>query len=265
MLRLTDRIYLVGSEQFGMSHPCDCNIYLLDGGSERALIDTGLGYGVQAVLAHVRAAGFDPRSITKVFVTHHHAGHSGGCRELKVACGGEVLVPMGVGDIMANGTAPATPPSVRLGEFPPDYEFPCIRPDGEIADGAVIRIGDLSLRAILVRGHTKDSTCYLLEGEERALFTGDALFYGGVVGIVNLPGSSIDEFREDIHKLAGLNVAQMFPAHGVFVLSGGQHHVDAAIAAFDSLRMPRTFFDPYRPRIQWRQAEGPQTATGRAG
>ena len=72
----------------------------------------------------------------------------------------------------------------------------------------------------------------------RVLFTGDTLFYGGLVGLVNLPGSSIEAYREDIPRLHGLQVDSLFPAHGMFVLRNGQKHLDAAVAAFRGEHLP---------------------------
>ena len=50
-------------------------------------------------------------------------------------------------------------------------------PPGEpIADEEVIRFGTSSVRAIHTPGHTPGSTCFLLEGPEPVLFSGDTLF-----------------------------------------------------------------------------------------
>lgn len=49
-------------------------------------------------------------------------------------------------------------------------------PDDPIADGEVIRFGSSSLRAIHTPGHTPGSTCFLLEGSDPVLFSGDTLF-----------------------------------------------------------------------------------------
>ena len=46
LMQLTvDIVHLVGSGQsgFSLTDPLDCHVYLLDGGSELALIDTGVG------------------------------------------------------------------------------------------------------------------------------------------------------------------------------------------------------------------------------
>ncbi|NNH73012.1 MBL fold metallo-hydrolase [Nocardia uniformis] len=57
-----------------------------------------------------------------------------------------------------------------------------VQPDRLLADGDVVRIGDLELEAIHLRGHTPGSVALALtDGAGRThLFTGDSLFPGGV-------------------------------------------------------------------------------------
>ena len=71
-MQLTDIVHLVGSGQsgFSLTDPLDCHVYLLDGGSELALIDTGVGRDTPAIAAQIEAAGFDstvtfPRSLSR--------------------------------------------------------------------------------------------------------------------------------------------------------------------------------------------------------
>ena len=55
----------------------------------------------------------------------------------------------------------------------------CPAYDFTIPDDDVIEVGDLRLRTIHTPGHTRGSTCFLLEGHP-VLFSGDTLFPGGV-------------------------------------------------------------------------------------
>jgi glyoxylase-like metal-dependent hydrolase (beta-lactamase superfamily II) len=65
-VQLAERIHLVGSGSFGfdLTDPYDCHVYLLDGGSELALVDVGAGMGAERIVANVERAGFDPQRIT---------------------------------------------------------------------------------------------------------------------------------------------------------------------------------------------------------
>ena len=71
-MRILEDVYLVGSGQMGISHPFDCHVYLIDGGDELALVDSGAGVEVRPILSNVRADGLERGKIRKVLLTHHH-------------------------------------------------------------------------------------------------------------------------------------------------------------------------------------------------
>jgi glyoxylase-like metal-dependent hydrolase (beta-lactamase superfamily II) len=100
------------------------------------------------------------------------------------------------------------------------------------------------LKMISVQGHTRDSTCFLWEeGGRRALFTGDVVFYSGAIGLINADGSSLEDYRRDLPKLAALGVDMFFPGHSVFVLRNGQKHIDRALKKLQDFVLPESFFE----------------------
>ena len=98
-------------------------------------------------------------------------------------------------------------------------------------DGDQVKIGDISLHAINTPGHSPDSISVLLEdvnGNQKALFTGDTLLVGDV-GRPDLRGNSMSEAqalakslyhstREKIATLAPEVI--VYPAHGPGSLCG---------------------------------------------
>src|SRR5919201_375561 len=72
-----------GSYGFDLTDAYDCHIYLVDGGSELALVDVGAGMGAAEVIANVRRAGFDPAAIRHVLCTHAHGDHAGGAARMR--------------------------------------------------------------------------------------------------------------------------------------------------------------------------------------
>ena len=52
-MQLAERIHLVGSGSFGfdLTDPYDCHAYLVDGGSELALVDVGARTGAAEIVA----------------------------------------------------------------------------------------------------------------------------------------------------------------------------------------------------------------------
>ena len=71
-MQVTERIWLVGSGMhgFGLTHPSDCHVWLVDGGSEAALIDAASGVDTAAILARIDRTPIPRERITKLFVTH---------------------------------------------------------------------------------------------------------------------------------------------------------------------------------------------------
>jgi hydroxyacylglutathione hydrolase len=244
-MQISERVYLVGSEQFGLSHPLDCNCYLIDGGSELALIDTGLGMGVEQIIANIGDEGFDPQRLAHVLITHAHPGHCGGSAALRERTGAKVwATALGVDAITNLPEDRGVRLNFQFGRYPTDFQPRSCVPDGTIDDGDRITVGEVELSAILVQGHTKDSTCFVLDdGGKRTLFTGDVVFYAGKLGLLNLEGFSFDDYRRDILKLADLNVDTLLPGHGVFVVRGGQKHINRAIFKLSDFVMPETFFE----------------------
>ena len=244
-MRLTKRIHLVGSEQFGLSHPLDCNCYLIDGGSELALVDCGLGLGIEEILSNITRSGFEIERLTHILITHSHIGHWGGAEGFRKRTKARVWVPSLAASTMSNiDDDPGIRINVKLKRYPSGFvPRPCV-PDSTFSDGNQVKIGEVEFKMIQVQGHTKDSVCFLLEeGSTRCLFTGDTVFYAGKIGLLNLDGCSLDDYRRDISKLANLQVDALFPGHGVFVLNRGQKHIQRAINKLSDFVLPESFFE----------------------
>jgi glyoxylase-like metal-dependent hydrolase (beta-lactamase superfamily II) len=70
------------------------------------------------------------------------------------------------------------------------------KPDGELAEGDVLRVGGIELRVLLTPGHSPGSSC-LHSPELGTVFTGDTLFQGGP-GATGRSYSSFDTIVESI-------------------------------------------------------------------
>lgn len=245
-MQIQKNLFLVGSEQFALSHMLDCNCYLLDYGSGLALIDTGLGLGVDDILANISRSGFDPSSLTHVLITHSHLGHWGGAAEIRRRTGAEIWAPELGRYWMEHVEEDHTiAQNLSYGRWPQNLDPQPCSPDHVFVDGDRIPLGDQQLQVIAVQGHTKDSTCFLWEtGSTRALFTGDVIFYGGTIGLINAAGSSLDDYRRDVEKLADRRIDLLLPGHSVFMLRDGQKHIDRARRKLADFVLPEMFFEP---------------------
>jgi glyoxylase-like metal-dependent hydrolase (beta-lactamase superfamily II) len=93
------------------------------------------------------------------------------------------------------------------------FDIPPSVPAVELAEGGVIRFGELRLSVLHTPGHTEGSVC-LLAADDGTLFSGDTLFAGGW-GRVDLPGGSAEQMAESVVRLAGLeDRLRVLPGHG---------------------------------------------------
>ena len=242
-MKLTDDVHIVagGKKGLGMTDKLDCTVYLLDAGSEQILIDTGASRDVDALLENVRRCGLDPSKISGILLTHAHADHAAGAAALRKELGARVYLSSAEATLLENADEDglALTFAREAGVYPPDYRLPACPIDVRLDHNDEIAAGSLRLRAIAVRGHSTGSICYLVQGREgRYLFSGDTVFCGGRICLLNCTGSSLSQYKEDIGRLSGLGVDALFPGHLAFCLRGGQEYLDRACDNFRGIFPP---------------------------
>jgi hydroxyacylglutathione hydrolase len=230
-MRIGDALAVVASLQFGLSGPLDCHVYALRGTSGIVLIDAGAGTHNDQLLQNL-SIDFSSSSVAALLITHCHMDHCGGAAEIRDRTGCKTVAPelcretLQTADEGASGLRVAR----EQGIYPPELRLRPCPVDVTVTDGETFTVAGIEFTALHVRGHSSDAHCYLTRYQGRGwLFTGDVVFYGGVLGVINAEGSGMEGYRADIGKLAGLNVDGLFPGHGLFTLSGGQRHLDCAI------------------------------------
>ncbi|HLY59630.1 MAG TPA: MBL fold metallo-hydrolase [Terriglobia bacterium] len=240
-MRLTSSLALVGSLQFGISGPLDCHVYALQGPAGVVLIDGGAGTHTDQMLANL-SADFGTEAVETIAITHCHLDHCGGAASFRANTHCRVITPehSSVALERADDVSTGLRAARERGIYPADYRFSPCPVDRRVRDGEEFEAAGLRFTAIHVRGHSRDSFCFLTEVDgQRWLFTGDVVFYGGVLGVINFEDSGMSGYRADLHKLKGLAVEGLFPGHGLFTLRGGQRHIDSAIEQVGKGFMPR--------------------------
>ena len=221
-MRLTESIYLVGGSGYGLSPSGDCNVYIVNGGDELALIDTGGGYGVPAILENIRKDGLDPKKITKTLITHSHFDHIGGNYDIKKQTGSEILCHP------ADREAIETLNEFSLYEMAKQWglEFKAVPIDGTIDEGDKIKVGKLELKVVHNPGHTPGCISFLVDDNGvRSLLCGDIAGASGRLGYINGPGFSLDDWKKSIKKLVELGPSRLYPGHGTFLLDDAASHL----------------------------------------
>ena len=243
-LKLTERVYIVGSGRFGLSltSDYDCHVYLIDGGEDVALIDAGVGMATQEIFEHIAADGFEVQRIRHLLLTHGHADHAGGTAALRrslprlrvyahpvTARRLREADERGIGLDMAR----------RAGIYPEQYVFEPAEVEEEMGDGQVVTIGDLMVQALETPGHCAGHHAFVLDCHgARVFFSGDLIFCGGHILLQNTPDCDLQAHIRSLRRLRDLGVDILLPGHLSFALRRGQRHIDAALEILDRGGIP---------------------------
>jgi glyoxylase-like metal-dependent hydrolase (beta-lactamase superfamily II) len=243
-VKLADRIHLVGSGSMGfdLTDPYDCHVFLVDGGGDLVLIDTGAGMGTEAIIANVAADGLDPGRIGTIVLTHAHVDHAGGVartRELlgspRVICSHAIAEIVRLGDEKGVSLAAAK----DAGFYPRNYVLEPCPVDAELADGDTIAVGDLVLEVIDTPGHADGHVSLLLEhGADRVLFGGDVVFFGGRILLQNTWDCRLPEYISSLRRLRELDITGLLPSHLTLSIRNGKRHIERANESLDRLLVP---------------------------
>ena len=114
--------------------------------------------------------GLDPAQLKTILVAHGHADHFGGAAYFQQTFGSKVYVSA------ADWTLMETPPRGRGPGAPPPTALP--RRDGELRDGESVTLGNVSVRAVAVPGHTPGSMGFVFPVLDRGERHMAALFGG---------------------------------------------------------------------------------------
>lgn len=141
------------------------NLYLIDSGSHRLLIDSGFPGKLNDLGREMRKTGYKIQDIDYLLVTHFHIDHAGGVQELK-----DLGVKFILFDLQAN--------HIELMEKMTEKKWPYKRLKKD--DNIVLNIDesrsflhktDIQGQVIHTPGHSDDSISLLLD--TRQTFTGD--------------------------------------------------------------------------------------------
>jgi len=231
-LKISDDIYLMGSGEIRLSNQYDSHVYLLRDQEGLAMIDAGSGLDPDTLLANIRKEYLDPNEIKYLFLTHCHADHAAGAGAIKRTTSCEVVASVYETPYIEHGSDRELGLDVsrRAKFYPEDFTYRHCKVDRSVDDKEVIRLGKFKITSIVLPGHSYGVLCLLVEmGARTAFFSSDAVFIGGSIGLGNWPGCSLRSYRENISKLKGLGVDELYPGHYLWTIMEGQKHLDKAV------------------------------------
>lgn len=239
-MRILSQLALIGSAQFGLSCSWDCHIYALRVRDGLVLIDAGSGLGEDEVAAQLES-DFPGVPVVGLILTHAHMDHSGGAGGLRRRFGCVVMSSEETGAILERGDEERSGlrRAREMGGYPADLRMKPGRIDQTFRANQEIELGGQAWYPVRLRGHSHDSYALLTKvGDRTACFSGDAVFYGGILGVINAWDSGLQGYVEDLPQLKNAGIDILLPGHGLFTLREGQKHIDAAIRSLESGFLP---------------------------
>ena len=194
------------------------NTWLLRAPGESGCVVVDPGPDDPVHLAAVTAAG----PVSVVLLTHGHADHSAGARQLHELTGAPVR---------------ALDPAHRYGS------------QGLTEGDVVAAPAGLEVRVIATPGHTGDSLCLILDdptGAGSAVFTGDTILGRGST-VVAHPDGRLGDYLASLRRLREFGPATVLPGHGPELPNVGlaaEHYLRHRAERLDQVRAALVELEP---------------------
>ncbi len=161
-------------------------VLVIDPGDDHALIEKGL------------------TGIDTIIYTHGHFDHVGASAILIKRFAPETMIHRSDADVMASAASHGAEWGFNIQQPPP--------PDRFVKEGDSVAVGKMTFLIKHTPGHSRGSIC--IEGHG-LLFSGDTLFAGSA-GRTDLPGSSPEEMRNTLKRIAMHFDSKLvvYPGHG---------------------------------------------------
>ncbi len=247
-MRLTERVHLIGSGEPDLltTDPIDSQVYLIESAAGHVVVDGGAGRSIDAILANVTTDGLDAADIGWLLITHAHADHAGAglaWREripgLRIGASVEVAGWLEAADEEATSVDRAR----RAGIYPDDYRLTPFEVDLPMADGMAMDLGDgLHLTALATPGHAAGHLAFVLEGSGpaagRTMFSGDALFPGGLILLQDTWDCDMAEALRSVERIAAAEADDLFAGHLRPAIGDARDHAALALGRIAGLLPP---------------------------
>jgi len=184
--------------------------YLITTDEGHFLIDGIVPQSPPMIVENIEALGFDISDVRYLLNSHAHIDHAGGLAALKQASGAEMVASERDAPILEAG-AISFGPSAGM-------PFPPVRVDQIIYDGDQLTLGDTTLTAVIMPGHSPGCTSWLVDvtdedgNPHQAFFHCSTSLGGQRVAPESYPGM-VDDYRATFERVRGIDADVFLAFH----------------------------------------------------
>lgn len=198
--RIINNLYYVGDKRV-------C-AHIVDTGDGLILFDAGFQHTIHLLVQSVWEAGFNPKDIKYLILSHGHFDHFGAANEFRALYGCKTFMSRSDAEMLKKN-----PAAGLLDMNPNPYaQLPVI--DYEFEDGDSINLGNTSIKCVLSPGHSPGTTSFFFDVADGSKIykvgyfggTGFLTLYKDFLKKYNLPLSLRDDFIKTIDMLKGMKV-----------------------------------------------------------
>ncbi len=192
------------------ARPLGVNIYLIDGGSEYALIDIGQEDTLDEVIDLLRGMDFPLSKCKLIIATHADADHVQALAQARVRLKTKSAAHPKAAEALESGDAVQTYASIPAQGF--DIPMPPCKIDVKLKEGDEIKVGKVKLTVWHTPGHTPGQLSFKMGN---LLFSGDNIYRDACVGVIDAHhGSSIPEYIKSLNRILADDAEYLLPSHG---------------------------------------------------
>jgi metallo-beta-lactamase class B len=201
--QLIGNIYYVGTDGIA--------VYIIKTSQGLILMDTAIPASTGMIKDNIAKAGFKVSDIKIILNSHAHFDHTGGLAEIKKETGAQLIAGERDKPLLEGGYYPGD-------EKDTDLAFPPVKVDRAVKEGDKVTLGDTTLTAHAMPGHTPGCTSWEMTvkdgGQDR-----DVLFFcSGTVALNRLVGKPtypgiVDDYRSTFAKAKAMKVDVLLGPH----------------------------------------------------
>ncbi|MFM8272238.1 MAG: MBL fold metallo-hydrolase [Gemmata sp.] len=197
---------LQAAQSFGV------NLYLIDGGTEWALIDVGMDNTLDEVIDLIRKLDYPLSKCRMLIATHADADHVQALANARHRLKAKTGAHPAAAKALEAGDAVQTYASIPAQGIEIEGGMPACKIDVKLTEGTEIKVGKLSLQVWHTPGHTPGQLSFKLGN---LLFSGDNIYKDGCVGAIDAHhGTDLRAFVASLTRIRDDDAEFLLPSHG---------------------------------------------------